>query len=76
MLLAITAALGLLIILYSLLRHFTGIRLNDGQEKLFIDAVFIGALGLFIYNRKMAGDEKKAKEAARAAETQYDETNV
>ena len=71
-LLGITAFLGILIILYALLRQFSGIELGEDYEKLFMDVIFFGAMGIFIYNRKMASDERKAKEAAErlAAENQ------
>jgi len=62
-LLLITAGLGVFIIVYSLIREFAGIGLNEAQEKYMMDIIFIGALGLFMYNRKMASDEKKAKAA-------------
>ena len=64
MLLIITASLGVLIILYSLFRHFTGKGLSEGAEKYMMDVVVIAALGLFLYNRKMAKEEKLAREAA------------
>jgi hypothetical protein len=67
-LLAMTAGLGILLIVYSLVRHFFGIGLSDGAEKYMMDGIIIAALGLFMYNRKLARDEKRAKEAAEAAE--------
>ena len=67
-LLAIIAALGIFIIVYSLIRHFTGIGFGEKGEKYMMDVVIFGALGLFMYNRKMASDEKKAREAAAEAE--------
>ncbi|GHV85544.1 hypothetical protein AGMMS50230_11520 [Spirochaetia bacterium] len=64
-----TAALGVLLIGYSLVRHFFGIGLSDGKEKILMDVIIFGALGLFMYNRKLAKNEKLAAEAAaRAAE--------
>ncbi|MDR2662642.1 MAG: hypothetical protein LBC31_06555 [Treponema sp.] len=67
-LLAMTAGLGILLILYSLVRHFFGIGLSDRAEKYMMDGIVIAALGLFMYNRKLARNEKQAKEAAEAAE--------
>jgi hypothetical protein len=64
MLLGITAGLGVLIILYSLVRHFTPFGLSDKLEKYFMDGIVFAALALFLYNRKLASDERKAKEAA------------
>ena len=75
MLLMITAALGILIILYSLLKQFIGFELDEAMEKYFFDIVFIAALGLFIYNRKMASDERKAKEAAEEEERRQAEAS-
>ncbi|MDR2553147.1 MAG: hypothetical protein LBD31_08290 [Treponema sp.] len=63
-LLAVTASLGVLIILYALVRHYTGIGLGEQAERYFMDIVIFAALGLFMYNRKLAADEKRAKEAA------------
>jgi len=68
MLLTITASLGILIIVYSLVRYFTGYGFSEAGEKYLIDIVIIAALGLFMYNRKMAKDEKLAREAAEEAE--------
>ena len=67
-LLIIITAMGLFIIVYSLIRHFTGIGLEESAEKFMMDIVIITALGLFFYNRKLVGDEKRAKEAKEAAE--------
>jgi hypothetical protein len=61
-LLRITMGLGLLLVAYSLVRHFTGIALDEGLERFVIDGVIMVALVLFIYNRKLAGDEKKERE--------------
>jgi hypothetical protein len=63
-LLIITASLGVLLIVYSLVRHFFKIGLSDTMEKYFMDGVVFGALALFMYNRKLAKDERLAKEAA------------
>ena len=66
MLLTITASLGVLIIVYSLVRHFFDIGVSEGMEKYFFDTIIIVALGCFMYNRKLAKDERLAKEAAQA----------
>jgi putative Mn2+ efflux pump MntP len=77
MLLAITASLGIIIILYSLIRHFTGFGLSERAEKYLFDGIIIAALGLLMYNRKLARDERlareKAEEAARRAEEEESE---
>jgi hypothetical protein len=66
-LLIITAGLGVLLIVYSLVRHFFKIGLSDTMERYFMDGVVFGALALFMYNRKLAKDERLAKEAAEKA---------
>jgi hypothetical protein len=63
-LLIITASLGVLLIAYSLVRHFFKIGLSDTMEKYFMDGIVFAALALFMYNRKLAKDERLAKEAA------------
>ena len=60
--------MGAFLILYSVFRHLTGIGLSDAGEKYMMDIIIFGALGLFVYNRKIAGDEKKAREAELEAE--------
>ena len=67
-LLKICGGLGIWIVVYSLLRQFTGFHLGEAAEKYMMDVVIFSALGLFIYSRKMANDEKKAREAAEEAE--------
>jgi len=67
-LLIIIAAMGLFMILYSLVRQFTGFGLGESAEKYMFDIIIFGALGLFIYNRKMAKDEKQAEAARLDAE--------
>ncbi|MDR2211356.1 MAG: hypothetical protein LBO65_07855 [Spirochaetaceae bacterium] len=62
-LLIITASLGALLIVYSLVRHFTGLGLDPKLERYFLDGIVIVALGLFMYNRKLARDEKQARDA-------------
>jgi len=68
MLLIITASLGVFIIVYSLVRQFFGIGLSDSMERYMMDVIIISALGLFMYNRKMAKDEQREREEARKAE--------
>jgi hypothetical protein len=63
-LLLITAGLGVLIIVYSLLRHFNIVSPGEQVERYFMDIVIFAALGLFLYNRKLASDDRKAREAA------------
>jgi hypothetical protein len=61
-LLRIALGLGVFLIAYGLFRQFSGIELDEGLERIMIDAVIVVALGLFAYNRKLAGDEKKERE--------------
>ena len=72
-LLIIIASLGIFLVFYSLFRHFTGIGLEEGAEKFMMDAIIISALGLYIYNRKMAKDERLAREAAPKTECRLPE---
>ena len=77
MLLTIIAALGVLLITYGLLRHFTGFSLGENGDKYVSDIIIMAALGLFLYNRKLARDEKLAREAAesQAEEAPQEETS-
>jgi hypothetical protein len=67
-LLRITGALGVFIIVYSLIRQFTGFQFDAAAERTMFDIIVFAALGLFVYNRKLAGDEKKEREAREKAE--------
>jgi hypothetical protein len=69
LLLRIVAGMGIFIIAYSLIRQFTHIVdfVSADVEKKMIDFIVFGALAVFIYNRKLASDEKKAREAAERA---------
>jgi hypothetical protein len=71
-LLRITGGIGIFIIVYSLIRHFTGFTINDyfgeSAEKTMFDTIVFIALGLFLYNRKMSSDERKEREAKEKAE--------
>jgi hypothetical protein len=58
----IALGLGFLLIAYGLFRHFSGVKVDEGLEKIMIDGVIFASLGLFIYNRKLAADEKKERE--------------
>lgn len=61
-LLRILIALGLVIIVYSVVRHVTGFTVGEKNEGFLMNAVVFAALGIFIYNRKLAADEKKERE--------------
>jgi hypothetical protein len=68
-LLMITAGLGILLIVYSLVRHFFKIEISSTIEEYFMNGIVFAALALFMYNRKLAKDERQAKEAAEKAES-------
>jgi heme/copper-type cytochrome/quinol oxidase subunit 1 len=82
LLLGILAALGAFIIVYSLFRQFTGIGFDEQIEKRMFDILMFAALGIFMYNRKLAADEKKERDAeerakaARQAEDAEDENSA
>jgi uncharacterized membrane protein len=67
LLLGILAGLGIFIIAYSLFRMLTGIGFGEGFEKTMFDIIIFTALGIFVYNRKIASDEKKEREAEERA---------
>ncbi|MDR1352371.1 MAG: hypothetical protein LBK05_03720 [Treponema sp.] len=67
LLLGVLAGLGVFIIAYTLFRQFTGIGFSEDFEKRMFDIVMFAALGIFMYNRKLASDEKKARDAAELA---------
>jgi hypothetical protein len=69
-LLRIVAALGVFIIVYSIFRQVTGIGFGEVFEKNMFDTIIFIALGLFVYNRKLASDEKKEREAAKFVQTE------
>jgi hypothetical protein len=61
-LLRIAIGLGLFLLAYGFFRHFSGIKVDEGIERIMIDGVILVSLGLFLYNRKLAADEKKEHE--------------
>ena len=65
-LLIIIAALGALLIAYGAIRHFTGFGEGEAWDRYVPNIIIFAALGLFVYNRKMARDEKQAQDAAEA----------
>jgi hypothetical protein len=67
LLLGVLAGLGVFIIAYTLFRQFTGIGFDEQFEKRMFDIVMFAALGIFMYNRKLASDEKKERDAAELA---------
>ena len=66
MLLIIIAVLGVLLIAYGLIRQFTAIEIDESTDKYVTNIIIFIALGLFVYNRKIASDEKRSREAEEA----------
>ncbi|MDR2630091.1 MAG: hypothetical protein LBC60_04130 [Spirochaetaceae bacterium] len=62
-LLIIVAGIGVFIILYSLARQFSGFSFGEQAEKYMFDILTFTALGIFLYNRKLAADEAREKKA-------------
>ncbi|MDR2068417.1 MAG: hypothetical protein LBP71_00935 [Spirochaetaceae bacterium] len=62
-LLGIVGGIGVFIILYSLVRHFFGFSIGERAEKYMFDTLTFVALGIFLYNRKLAADEAREKKA-------------
>ena len=75
-LLIIIAAMAVFMIGYSLVRYFTGAGFGEDIEKYMFDGIVIGCLGLFMYNRKLAKDEKQAKAAEEAERKAAEETEA
>ena len=73
MLLTTIVVLGVLLIAYGVIRQFTGFGQDEKWDRHITDVIILIALGLFIYNRKLAKDEKLAKEAAEKTELQAEE---
>jgi hypothetical protein len=61
-LIALVAGMGILMVAYTLVRTFTPLRLGEKAERYFFDILIFTALGVFVYNRKMAADEKRERE--------------
>jgi len=66
-LLIIIAALGVFLIIYTLIRQFIGIGISESMEKHIFDGIIIIAIVLFVYNRNMAQKEKQARIAEEEA---------
>jgi hypothetical protein len=69
LLLGIVAGMGGFIIVYSLFRALTGLSFEEDLEKTIFDMIVIAALGILVYNRRIARDEKKARSAKAEADT-------
>ncbi len=62
----LTIGLAALLLIYTFLRSFTGIRLEESTERIAINCVIFAAIGIFFMNRQLAGQEKKDKEEEEA----------
>jgi uncharacterized oligopeptide transporter (OPT) family protein len=67
-LIGLIIGMGILMAVYTLVRTFTPLRLGERAEKYFFDTLIFVALGVFVYNRKLAADEKKAASEKKEAE--------
>jgi Ca2+/Na+ antiporter len=67
-LLRILIVLGFVIVVYSVLRHVTGFTVGEKNESFFMNVIIFAALGIFIYNRKLAAGEKKEREEKAVSE--------
>ena len=72
-LLIIIAAMGVLLIVYDVIRHFTGFGEGEEWDRYVAVIIVVFVLWLFIYSRKMAKDEKLAKEAKAAEARRVEE---
>ena len=57
-LLIIIAILGVLLIAFGAIQHFTGFGQGEEWSRYVSDIIIVIALGLFAYNRKLSRDEK------------------
>jgi hypothetical protein len=69
-LLRILMVLGIILIAYSMTRHFTGFTIGEENERFLINGIVFTALGVFIYNRKLMADEKKERAEKEKAEAE------
>jgi hypothetical protein len=69
-LIGLIIGMGILMILYTLVRTFTPLRLDEKAERYCFDILIFTALGVFVYNRKLTRDEKKEREKEKDGEPQ------
>jgi hypothetical protein len=72
-LLIIIAFLGIVLIAYAAVRHFNDSGEEQTWDRYVTNSIVIIALGLYLYNRKLARDEKLAKEAIEEPKYQIEE---
>jgi hypothetical protein len=58
----IAIGLGSFLAAYSIFRSWSGIRIEERFERIMIDGVIFAALGILLYNRKLAADEDKERD--------------
>jgi hypothetical protein len=68
-LIGIIIGMGVLMAAYTLVRTLTPFRLGERAERYFFDTLVFVALGIFVYNRKLAADEKKEREKEKDGES-------
>ena len=71
-LLGLTIGLAALLLIYSFLRSFTGIKLDESTERIAINCVMVAAIGIFFMNRQLAAQEKKEAAAKKEADKEID----
>jgi hypothetical protein len=57
-LLRILIAMGLIIIVYSVVRHVTCFSIGEKAEGFLMNTIIFTALGIFVYNRRLSAKEK------------------
>jgi hypothetical protein len=67
-LLGLTIALAALLLIYTALRTFTPLKLDETGERYVMNGIMLAALGIFVANRRIVAEEKKEAEAKDAAE--------
>jgi hypothetical protein len=72
-LMRIMALMGVSLILYSIIRHVTGLEVNEELDRNIVNGIIMVAIGVFIYSRKLANDEKLAKEKQERAKCRAEE---
>ncbi len=67
-LMGLTIGLAVLLLVYTFLRTFTPIKLDESGERIAMNCIMFAALGIFAMNRQLAAQEKKEQEAKIEAE--------
>jgi hypothetical protein len=73
-LLRILIALGLVIIVYSIIRQVTGFTVGEKNEGFLMNIIIFTALGIFIYNRRLTAAERAAQEKKAEPKNETGET--